>query len=302
MKHLWHSIGKSPLIPLLLFLSSLFDQPAVNAQPSPPLVPGSILRSIQKTGLFTIAIREDAVPFGFRDGPADQWTGICVDLAELLRKRISAELDGQIIMVKMYQSSLFNRFSLIDEGVASLECGPNTIRDDLPYQVTFSDPFFITGTQLLIRAEDLNQFDGNGDLSGERIGVLRGTSNLDFLRANYPRADLLEFQGSTARQRGIQSLMQKKIDAFASDGILLFGEALLLNLSLGRNYLLYPSLPLDCQEYGLILPQGDPQWQELVNDAIQSPASLDIKRKWIGMLFPVIDKVQNYCRSQSPPG
>jgi polar amino acid transport system substrate-binding protein len=202
-------------------------------------------------------------------------------------------------MVKMYQSSLFNRFSLIDESVASLECGPNTIRDDLPYQVTFSEPFLITGTQLLIRAEDLPQFTGNEDLTGERIGVLRATSNLDFLKANYPRADLLVFQGSTARRRGIQALVQKKIDAFASDGILLFGEALLLNLAFSRDYLLYPSLPLDCQKYGLILPKGDPQWQALVNEVVNSPESQEIYRKWIGLIFPAIQEVQAYCEAKT---
>jgi polar amino acid transport system substrate-binding protein len=299
MKHLWHLIGKGSLLTLLLFLSSGWGQPAVKAQPPQPVVPGAILSAIQKSGLFTIAIREDAVPFGFRDGPANQWTGICVDLAEGLRRRISAELGGQIIMVKIYQSSLFNRFSLIDEGIASVECGPNTIRDDLPYQVTFSDPFLITGTQLLIRAEDLGRFEKNQDLAGERIGVLRNTSNQTFLETRYPQADLLEFQGSTARRRGVQSLVQKKIDAFASDGILLFGEALLLNLALGRDYKLYPSLPLDCQKYGLILPKGDPQWQALVNGVVNSPESQAIYQKWVGLIFPALQQVETYCEDRS---
>jgi polar amino acid transport system substrate-binding protein len=204
-------------------------------------------------------------------------------------------------MVKIYQSSLFNRFSLVDEGIVSLECGPNTIREDLTYQVTFSEPFLITGTQLLIRAEDLNGFEGNQGLAGTRIGALRATSNLDFLQKNYPLADVLEFQGSTARQRGVQSLVQKKIDAFASDGILLFGEALLLNLALSRDYLLYPSLPLDCQEYGLILPNGDRQWQALVNEVIQSPIAQEIKQKWIGTLLPAIDRVRAHCQAPLAP-
>ena len=299
MKYNWHLTSKRTLLGLLLFLSSWIGSPLAKAQPPKKVVPGSILRSIQKTGLFTIAIREDSVPFGFRDGPANQWTGICVDLAEAIRRRVSEELGGQIIMVKMYQSSLFNRFTLIDEGIASLECGPNTIRDDLPYQVTFSEPFLITGTQLLIRAEDLARFDGNEELTGERIGVLLGTSNLDFLKKNYPRADLLRFQGSNARRLGVQALVQKKIDAFASDGILLFGEALLLNLAFSRDYLLYPPLPLDCQKYGLILPKGDPQWQELINEVVNSPESQEIYRKWIGLIFPTLKKVQAHCENSS---
>jgi polar amino acid transport system substrate-binding protein len=296
----WHQIGKFPLLPLLVWVSHWLVPPLATAQPPPTITSGSILQTIQTTGLFTIAIREDAVPFGFRDGPANQWTGMCVDLAEVIRRRISAALGGQIIMVKVYQSSLFNRFSLIEEGTVSLECGPNTIRDDLSGPVTFSDPFLVTGTQLLIRAEALDQFRANTTFRGQRIGVLKETSNLTFLQKNYPRADLLEFQGSAARQRGVESLVQKKIDAFASDGILLFGEALLLNLPFGQDYVLYPSLPLDCQQYGLLLPQGDRQWQDLINAVINSPASYEIYRKWVGLFFPAFEQIRTYCDSSTP--
>ncbi|WLT37362.1 hypothetical protein NON20_15850 [Synechocystis sp. B12] len=42
---------------------------------------------------------------------------------------------------------------------------------------------------------------------------------------------------------GVEALMQGRIDAFAGDGILLFGEALVLDIPLGRSYRLYPPIP-----------------------------------------------------------
>ncbi|AIE75597.1 MULTISPECIES: amino acid ABC transporter substrate-binding protein [unclassified Synechocystis] len=258
----------------------------------------TVLESIRTTGLLRAAIREDSVPFGFRDGPANQWTGICVDFIQALQAEVSATLGGQPLLVKFYQSSLFNRYNLVAENVVVVECGPNTIRHDLELPITFSLPFFVTGTQFLIPGDRLGQFDGNGDLQGERIGVLAGTSNSEFLATRYPKAELINFQGFTARRLGVEALMQGRIDAFASDGILLFGEALLLEIPLGRDYRLYPPYPLDCQGYGLILPSDQPEWENLVNRVVSSPNSRNIYRRWLGPLFPALERVENHCRAR----
>jgi polar amino acid transport system substrate-binding protein len=259
----------------------------------------TVLESIKRTGVLTVAIRQDAVPFGFRDGPSNQWTGICVDFIEAIRTRVSAELGGQPLFVKMYESSLSSRYDLVAENIVTFECGPNTIRANENLPITFSRPFFVTGTQFLIATDREDKFNSNGDLQGERIGVLEDTSNSEFLAARYPKAELINFRGLTARQLGLQALLQGRIDAFASDGILLFGEALLLNIPLGQDFRFYPRNPLDCQSYGLILPLAQPQWADLVNEAITFSNSMDIYRKWLGPLFPALERVEKYCEAQT---
>ncbi|MBD2655041.1 amino acid ABC transporter substrate-binding protein [Synechocystis sp. FACHB-383] len=282
-----------PLLPLLAWALQSFVMPVAQAE--------TVLESIRASGLLRVAIRDDSVPFGFRDGPANQWTGICVDFIEALQTEVSATLGGQPLLVKFYQSSLFNRFNLVAEKVVVVECGPNTIRRDLQLPITFSRPFFVTGTQFLVATDRLGEFDSDGNLRGERIGVLGGTSNSEFLAARYPEAELINFQGFTARRLGVEALMQGRIDAFASDGILLFGEALVLDLPLGRSYRLYPSYPLDCQGYGLILPADQPEWEDLVNRVVTSPNSRDIYRRWLGPLFPALERVEQHCQARQNP-
>ncbi len=80
----------------------------------------------------------------------------------------------------------------------------------------------MTGTQILIRSDEVKGFFRKPNLAGKRIGVLQRTSNRRFLEESYPQATLIPFQGNTARKRGVQALVQKKVDGFASDGILLF--------------------------------------------------------------------------------
>jgi len=140
----------------------------------------SVLKEVKRTGLLRIAVREDAVPFGYRDND-ENWTGICIDFLEILRNQVRRELDQPIILIKLFKSTLFNRFDLVNDKVVALECGPNTIRDNLSYNIDFSDPFFLTGTQFLIKAEDKNRIRLNSDLSDITIGGLRDTSNLEFI-------------------------------------------------------------------------------------------------------------------------
>lgn len=255
----------------------------------------SVLEQIKRTGLLRIAVREDAVPFGYRDND-DNWTGVCIDFVEILRNQVRRELDQPIILVKLFKSTLFNRFELVKDKVVALECGPNTIRDNLSYKVDFSDPFFLTGTQFLIKAEDKNRIRLNTELNGITIGGLQDSTNLEFVATKYPLATIRKFQGVTGRQRGVQALRQGKIDAFVSDGILLIGEALLQNLPLGRDYLIVPEYPVECEQYGLILPSNDPQWRALVNKAIATKEAQDLYQRWIGPILPAIEQTRNYCR------
>lgn len=255
----------------------------------------SVLEEVKKTGLLRIAVREDAVPFGYRDSN-DNWTGICIDFLEILRNQVRRELDQPIILIKLFKSTLFNRFDLVNDKVVTLECGPNTIRDNLSYNIDFSDPFFLTGTQLLIRAEDKNRIRLNPNLNGITIGGLRDSTNLEFIAQKYPLATIRAFQGVTGRLRGVQALQQGKIDAFVSDGILLIGEALLQNLSLGQDYLIFPEYPLECEQYGMIIPSNDSQWQALVNKTIATKEAQALYQKWIGPVLPAIEQTRNYCR------
>lgn len=256
----------------------------------------TVLENIQKTGVLKVGIREDAVPFGFLDAN-DNLSGLCIDFVNVLLQEVKQTLGREAIIVKIFKSTLYNRFELVSDRVIHLECGPNTIRETTDYQVVFSRRFFITGTQFLIRAEDENKFKANAALDNVIVGVLRNTTNQTFLKGRYPRAQLREFQGATGRLRGVQALQQGKINAFASDGILLIGEAALQGLAIGKTYLLVPHNPLTCESYGMILPNSDLQWQELVDQSIVKARKANVFREWLGVVLPEIQDVLSYCRN-----
>jgi polar amino acid transport system substrate-binding protein len=223
--------------------------------------------------------------------------GLCLDFIQLLREELKQKLNLQIISVKIYKSTLFNRFQLLENKTVDFECGPNSIRKTIPNGVSFSRPFFVTGTQFLVRSDNQNNFNFSSSLEGISIGVLRDTTTQELLRQKYPLATYQEFQGVTGRLRGIQSLRRNRIDAFASDGILLIGEAVILGLSLEQDYQLIPRNPLNCDYYGFILPANDPQWQEFINGVIVTSENRNIFKAWFTEVASYFRDTWQYCRN-----
>ena len=253
-----------------------------------------VLDKIRKTGVVKLAIREDSAPFGYLDR-AGNLQGYCLDFFALLRNKLTQELDRDTLAIRLLKSRLTNRFELVERGLVDLECGPNTIRDNLTNHVEFSASFFLTGTQFLVKSNQANIFEIDRSFSDLNIGIITNTSTEEFITNRYPQARLEKFQGVTGRMRGVQALQQGKIDAFVSDGILLRGEAVIQNLSF-QAYRLIPEQPLTCDRYGMIIPKGDSQWSNFINSVIKSQEAEKLFEKWFVRIIPYGKVIEDYCQ------
>ena len=224
----------------------------------------NILAQIRNTKTLKIAMRTDAAPFGYVDAQKNLWKGYCEDLADSLGKHLAQKLNipSGIKVVKL-PSSLENRFELVRENTVHLECGPNTIRTDQK-NIRFSEPFFVSGTRFLVRNDKAPKINLNSNLAEIRTGVLRDSTTAKFLQETYPQTKVVDFQGKKGRTNGVKAVTNGKVDAFVSDGVLLAAEIARQNLS-PDNYQLIPEKPLTCDYYGLVLPEGDSEWQNTVN-------------------------------------
>ena len=251
------------------------------------------LNKIQRTGVLNVAIREDAPPFGYLDAN-ENLQGYCLDFFALLETQLIEELKRNTLSLKLYKSTAGNRFDLLARNIVDLECGPNTIRSDIPENTNFSTSFFITGTQFLVKQN--NSLDLEQELGKEtELGVINNTTTEKFIAQRYPSATLFKYSGVTARIRGIQAVEQGKIDAMISDGILLRGEAQQLGLS-SVEYSLIPDVPLTCDRYGMIIQSNDPGWQDFVNSVINSPEAAALSNAWFGQLFNYTQTTPDFCR------
>lgn len=253
----------------------------------------TVLEEIQRTGVIRVGIRNDAIPFGYRK-PNGEYTGYCLDFIAALKDQIGNRLERDALLVRIFQSTASNRFRLVEDGIVHLECGPNTIREELPNEgIIFSRAFFLTGTQFLILESNRDRVNLDGSLAEARIAVLRGTTTEQLVEERYPLARIVRLQGATGRLRGAQGVLQGRFDTFVSDGILLVGEAEALSLG-NVNYALIPEVPLSCDFYGMILPE-DSQWASIVNSTIESDRGAEIWEDWFEVILPRIEATSRAC-------
>ena len=259
---------------------------------SSPAKAEDTLEKIQRTGVLSVAIREDAAPFGYLDANGNL-RGYCLDFFALLEKQLLERLDRNSATIKLFKSIPANRFDLVARDIVDIECGPNTIRSDIPENIAFSTGFFVTGTQFLVKKDNSGEIDR--DSEDLILGVINNTTTKQFLARRYPSATIREYRGVTARTRGIQAVAQGQIDAMASDGILLIAEAQRQQLP-AAEYVLRPEIPLSCDRYGMIIQSNDPQWQDFVNSVIDSPEAKVLSNKWFGRIFSVTQSISTLCK------
>ena len=253
----------------------------------------SIPEQIQRTGLLKIAMRRDAPPFGYLDDQ-QQWSGYCSDLAVALQNYLATKLDLDLgVKLVELPSTLENRFTLIQEDIVALECGPNTIRQDIA-GIGFSNSIGVSGTRFLSQRERQTEINPNQSLQGLQVGILKNTTTEKFIQTNYPEAELVYFDGPQGRAEAIQAVTGGSIDTFAAESILSLAEVTQQNLPLS-NYSLQPKLPLTCDFYGLILPNDDSDWRATVNEFLSGSSAKQIREKWFKPIFTDELNDLEYC-------
>ncbi|MGV2831876.1 alpha/beta hydrolase [Myxosarcina sp. GI1(2024)] len=298
----------NPKLPLHLIQSLTSEQLESAYGKTPPITPipeslvteksqpnRNVLAEIEQTGVLKVGMRTDAAPFGYTERE-NYWNGYCADLADALGDRLTKKLNTSTsIKVVKIPSSLANRFKLVEQGLVHLECGPNSIVSDRE-EITFSDPFFSSGTRFLINKTKASRLDFSSSLEGLKLGVLGATTNKQFLQQNYPNAEIVAFESMDGRSKAIQAIKDGTIDAFASDSVLLMGELDRRGLN-RKNYQTIPAQPLTCDYYGLILPKNDSLWLNTVNSFIYDRASKSIFNRWLTNYYDRAIADLDYCQN-----
>ncbi|NEO92525.1 amino acid ABC transporter substrate-binding protein [Moorena producens] len=254
----------------------------------------TVLSEIKRTGVLKVGIRKDAPPFGFVE--KDQWKGwkgYCVTkmyvLANYLDNYLGEELKRPVRLERipsvLDEDSPNNRYGMVANGKAHLECGPNTIKSSPPLSgVTYSTAFYFSGTHFLIRPEMRGIFKPDSSLDGKTIGVLPGSNTHTLISSTYPLAEIEDapYKSSNGRELGVRDVVEGRIDAFASDGMLLMGEALRQGLTF-QDFTLTPDQPLTCDFYGIILPDNDLEWKTIIDKFITELRWYEILEKSLGV-------------------
>jgi polar amino acid transport system substrate-binding protein len=263
---------------------------------SAPVDAETVLERVAQTGKLVAGTRTDAIPFAYQSQNGE-WTGYSIDLLERIRAQLAQQLKRPI-QLQLVAIDSAGRLSELRQGDVDIICGTTSITRSRALDIDFSIGYFVTGTQLLINP--------NSSLGSEfSIGVVSGTTNQRLIGQRFPIAQIVQFD---TRAAALSALERNRIDALASDGILL--EGMRHSNEAAKSFLIAPEQPYDRQEYACALPQNEPQFQQLVNTALlqfmqgvlnQNPADLKLFDTWFGEtgVAPINQQaLLNYFQSQ----
>jgi polar amino acid transport system substrate-binding protein len=249
----------------------------------------TILEKVKRTGELNAATRQDAIPFAYIDNN-NEWTGYSLDLILLIRQQLEKQLNRPV-KLKLTEVTVDDRFETVERKKVDLVCDTTTITQERSEKVNFSVPYFMTGSQFLVKIQDVPKFDVNSTLEGVSIAYIPNTTTDLIIRQIYPFA---QWEVIKSREEGVEKLKQGEVAAVASDGILLVGE-LVRKGNDPRQFALTPRQPMTTELYGCMMPKNDPTWKEFVDQVVTSNNNQKLQEKWFNIdqgSFPYTVRVQ----------
>ena len=229
----------------------------------PALVTGGTLDQIKKSGEIRVGYRTDAPPLSFNDS-SGQAAGYSVELCKRIATAVKDQLKLKDLKTTLVPLTSEDRLDAIINNRADIECGATTITLARSEKVDFTLMTFVTGGGLLSLAN--SGVDSLAGLAGKSVAVVTGTTSQAALQ-KYLQKNLIDAKVVAVpdRSEGMKQLQAKKVDAFASDQIVLIGEILSAPdpraYSLGRDLFSY-------EPYGLVVRRNDADFRLVADRAL----------------------------------
>ena len=181
----------------------------------------STLENIKKSETIRIGYRENEPPMSFLNKDK-QPVGYSIELCLRIAAEVKSKLKNPNISIKYVPVTASNRFDALANNSIDILCGSTTKTHSRAELVDFTQLSFVTGASLL--SLKTAKIDGISDLKGKKVAVVKDTTTIKTL------AKALKKSGSNAKvipvvsaTEGINAVVKGKVDAFASDQVVLIG-------------------------------------------------------------------------------
>ena len=248
------------------------------------------LATIKNTHVVRLGFRESSPPFSFLD-QSNRPIGYSLELCQAVVDEIGATIDTPGLKIDYVKVTSDDRIPAVVDKKIDLECGSTTASFERRKQVAFSPLMFVAGTKLMVpRASTIA---GINDLAGKTIVVTKGTTNEQAIHAADAKFALgLKIVTADDHEQSYRMLADGKVDAFATDDILLYGliahhkaEA---KMKVVGDYLSY-------DPYGIMFRKGEPELAAAVERAFRKLATnhdlMPLYDKWFVSRLPSGEKL-----------
>ncbi len=225
------------------------------------------LQKVRASGTVAIGYREASIPLSYMSA-RNEPIGYSIDLCRAIVDAMSTEV-GRDLDIKFVPVTSENRINAVVSGQVDLECGSTTSNLERKKIVDFSPVIFIAGTKLMVKkGSPIKSFR---DLAGRSVVVTKGTTNEMTLRELVAKFKINATIATGADHAdSYAQLVQGKVDAFATDDVLLYG---FIALNRAQDQLMVVGDFLSYDPYGIMFRKDDPQLASLVNTTLHELAA-----------------------------
>ncbi|MFT4118759.1 amino acid ABC transporter substrate-binding protein [Bradyrhizobium sp.] len=248
------------------------------------------LSAVKATHTVRLGYRESSPPFSFLD-QAGRPIGYSLELCEAIVEEIGAEVDDPNLKIDYVKVTSDDRIDAVLQNKIDLECGSTTANSERGKRVAFSPLMFVAGTKLMVpKASSVQSL---ADLKGKTIVVTKGTTNEQAIQAAEKKSSLgLNIVVGADHEQSYQMLADGKVDAFATDDILLSG---LIVRHKAQDKFRVTGDYLSYDPYGIMFRKGEPQLTSVVERAFRKLGSnhdlVPLYNKWFTARLPTGERM-----------
>ena len=230
----------------------------------------TLLDQIKARGSLEIGLEGTYPPFNYQD-ESGQLAGFEIDLAQAIAAKLGVKADFQPTKWDGILAALeAQRFDVIINQV--------TITPERQAKYDFSEPYTVSGIQIITRAGDETKINKPADLAGKAVGVVVGSNYEKWLRDNAANADIRTYDDDASRD---QDLLSGRIDAVINDRLVAAER-----VKQYQGKLAAAGTPFAPQSQGIALRKGNPELLAALNKAIDDLRAdgtlAKISDKWFG--------------------
>ncbi|CAL74618.1 Putative ABC transporter (substrate binding protein) [Bradyrhizobium sp. ORS 278] len=248
------------------------------------------LAAIKARHVVNLGYRESSPPFSFLD-QAGRPIGYSLELCEAIVEEIGGEIDDPGLRIAYVKVTSDDRIDAVVAGRIDLECGSTTANAERSRQVSFSPLIFVAGTKLMVSKG--SPVASATDLRGKSVVVTKGTTNEAAMREVDRKSALgLTVVTATDHEQSYQMLVDGKVDAFATDDILLSG---LIARHKAQDKMRIVGDYLSYDPYGIMFRKDEPQLAAVVERAFRRLGSnhdlIPLYNKWFVRRLPTGERL-----------
>jgi glutamate transport system substrate-binding protein len=220
-----------------------------------PFPEDSTMARIRERGVLTVGIKFDQPMFGYKDPVSGRITGFDAEIARLIAK----DLTGSERNIRFVETVSRERENFITQGLVDLVVATYSITPERAKVVSFTDPYYYAGQDLLVRVGDTT-INGVEDLKGKTVCTAKGSTSVDRLRSTVPTAHL---EIVDAYSICVPALISGRVDVVSTDDTILLGL-----LAQHPDTLRLVGKPFGREPYGIGIRKGDAVFRDYLNGLI----------------------------------